>query len=1093
MISEIEKKSLRRGSAKRRFFLFLRHSFVWVLGGVLLLWLSSYFLIASVAEQKLSELSGGAAYVQSGRLKLSGAVRLKGVAIAADRASLAARPIVQADEIEVRLNLWKLLRGKFHIDSVALDDFLLTSDYYPDKRQWNFQALFQRPADSQDSSSLPGKIPFVTIDNGIVQVSRFEKDKLQMVTTIGFNGQLAAQRADLQYSFSLRADDRFGFGGSVLEGVFKPSVENKRALLSLEGRVDMGETVLFENAWNVEQFRMACEFDQREIELQRCAFSLGDGQGSIVGSLKSLADGNRELNAQLDFQNLKLSHQHQPNAFVYSEEVLGWLGAGAGKFLNRYRPAGTGDVKLSIEGVWGQLGDAIVNGTVTCRDISILNANFPYEVEGITGEIAIADSDLELKNLAGTHGDVDVTVEGTVKDNGPNSDVDIRVASPNMRFDNDLKTALNESLQKVWFSFVPSGRTGLAYRYTRSPKGEKTETLTMELKNAGMVYDHFPYPLENLTGTITYESDAVAFKNLLAHYEDGRSVALNGQVLELRSGRPNFKIHVDAKQIPVNEMLINAMPEDSRRFFNELEIDGLADIDVDVFRNETGKRLLDVIAKVTLDGKRLVYENFNVPMSDVHLSAVITHDLVDLKKLKAAVDGGTIAMKGQIRPEGTEPGRPDLNLDVDFKRFDLNETFWAAAGADANELLGNLRLQGRVDAKGHLVINSATGKKTDLTIRCDDNPVLWVGQELCRADGTLRLASDKVFFSELQLKDIALESLPKELLSEKTDAIYKVLEPHGKVSIFLKDGFIQTGPKGIRKIDVIGGLDLQEIACGSRQRLDRLTGQVNGTFEADFQAGQCEVMARYDIRQFYWKDYLVNNLQGQLAYDPATSLFTSQQFSANLYDGLVTGDVDIDFGDDDKAAYQFSLSLDGAAVKDLLVVEYTSALENVMEGLASGRLYLEGDFKQLADSRGKVSVSVKDIKLGKQSLMGKVLTAMQLRTPKEFVFNEIEIKAFIQGRMLIIESARMVGDPMIFRGSGTLNLDTQEISMEMVGFDRLMGKEDTILDQLARGIGKALWKVELRGTVEEPKIEAVFFSVLKQPLDIFKKKKQEQP
>jgi hypothetical protein len=47
--------------------------------------------------------------------------------------------------------------------------------------------------------------------------------------------------------------------------------------------------------------------------------------------------------------------------------------------------------------------------------------------------------------------------------------------------------------------------------------------------------------------------------------------------------------------------------------------------------------------------------------------------------------------------------------------------------------------------------------------------------------------------------------------------------------------------------------------------------------------------------------------------------------------------------------------------------------------------------------------------------------------------------------------------------------------------------EDTVLDLLVRGIGSALWKVEIQGDLDSPDVNAVFLSVLKQPLDVFRK------
>jgi len=115
------------------------------------------------------------------------------------------------------------------------------------------------------------------------------------------------------------------------------------------------------------------------------------------------------------------------------------------------------------------------------------------------------------------------------------------------------------------------------------------------------------------------------------------------------------------------------------------------------------------------------------------------------------------------------------------------------------------------------------------------------------------------------------------------------------------------------------------------------------------------------------------------------------------------------------------------------------------------------------------------------------LTAVQLKRPENFVFSEIELAADIRASELIFDRVRMVGDPMVFHGKGTVDLKSRQIAMELASWDRMVQGEDNVLDMLFRGIGSALWKVEIQGDLDEPNVNAVYLSVLKQPLGVFKK------
>lgn len=1086
MISEDENKQLHRLSAKWRLFLFFRHSFVWVLAGLVVLWLSSFFLVGSIAEQKIGELCGGAAYVQSGRLTLSGGIRLKGVMIASDKALLADDPILQVDVLDIKMNPWRVLRGDFVVRSMHLEDFLLAADYDDESDRWNFQQLaFQRSSQSQS------RIPFVTVRNGALRVQQISPDQTKSITAVGLNGHIAAQTGERAYTFTLEADGRYGFGDSTLKGTLNLGDDSQSGQLAMQGHIAMPEARVFDNSWNLENIQLECDFDKQQFRVSRCDFSMGQGQFHFSGGLDKTKQGHRGFNLDMSVQQFSLSQQHQANSIVYSPAVLKRMGPGLGGFFERYHPTGAGDIDLSVRGSFGDLRAADISGAVVCRDVSILPDQFPYPVDQMTGQIELAGNDLRLKELKGQHGDVELAIDGAILDMGANSQIDIRVTSPNMQLNDDLYKALDESIKKVWFSFMPQGRTQLDYRYQRSADGRRDTTLTLELKDTGLVYDQFPYPLENLTGTVIIEPDHVKFDNLVAHYDDQRKVTLNGQVLELRSKQPNFRIHVDAEQIPVDDELIQAMPVGPRGFFDKLEIDAAANIDVDIFRNETGKRLLDFIAKIQIDGQRLVYDDFALPMTDVHLAADITHELVQLHRFKGTTDGGSVDMSGLIVPKGEDVTRPGLCLDLNLTQFDLNETFWTVVGADATEMLGDLRLQGRINANGHLTLNLSgpTFGANDLVIQFLENPILLKDQQFAKAQGQLHWVDDQILFEQYDLKDVFLESIPRELLSEAARSVYDSLVPRGMLAITVNDGFIEIGDEGFRKMDVIGNVNLEQVACGDDEDLHQFYGQADGQLSIDFKTGDCRALAKYDVDHFLWKEYLVKDLRGQFVYDPNTSHFESRDFTAQLYDGQVTGDLEVDLSDADKTNYQLNVELTGADVKQLLGAEHDQALKNIIGGLASGTLNLEGDFKQLAESRGTVTAQVKEMKLGNQSLMGRVLTAMKFRTPNEFMFREIQVEATVHGPVLTIGSARMVGDPLIFRGTGTLNLETKAIRMDLVAFDRFVGKEDTIIDMLARGIGKALWKIELRGDIDNPKIDAVFLSVLKSPLNMFKKKK----
>ncbi len=215
---------------------------------------------------------------------------------------------------------------------------------------------------------------------------------------------------------------------------------------------------------------------------------------------------------------------------------------------------------------------------------------------------------------------------------------------------------------------------------------------------------------------------------------------------------------------------------------------------------------------------------------------------------------------------------------------------------------------------------------------------------------------------------------------------------------------------------------------------------------------------------------------------------TSEGFTAALYDGLVIGNLKMELQPDEAPRYQLELNYDDVDVQMLLAAGEKTPSQGAMQGSAVGRLALEGDISDFLTSRGTFETTIVDMKMGRQSLLGKILTAVQLKRPENFVFSEIDLSAAILGPELIFEHIRMVGNPLIFHGQGKVNFQNRQLEMELASWDRKLGDEKTILDTLARGISSALWKVKVHGTLDMPEVDAVYLSVLKQPLNIFKKK-----
>jgi hypothetical protein len=272
----------------------------------------------------------------------------------------------------------------------------------------------------------------------------------------------------------------------------------------------------------------------------------------VSGRLEFARDGAFDVSA--DLAGFVISDRPAVNAVVYGDSAMELLGRWAEGFLRRFRPRGLGDADLRLRGRWDEISRTEVTGRVVCQDISIEDTRFPYRLEGMQGVIAFSGRSLTLDSLVCRHGAWEFIIDGSIEEFGAEMETRLRVVSGEIRFDEDVYRALGAEGKRMWLRFrVGTGRSIIRIGVFRMGGSQR---LTVELLDAGAVYEHFPYPLEHLTGQIVFEPNRVSLSHVEAHYADSRKVRLDGAV----SGSDDFSMRVRAERIPLDGLLLEAMP-----------------------------------------------------------------------------------------------------------------------------------------------------------------------------------------------------------------------------------------------------------------------------------------------------------------------------------------------------------------------------------------------------------------------------------------------------------------------------------------------------------------------------------------------------
>lgn len=1080
-------RSHRRFLARHRFMLYLEAGLFWALCVAGLFYATSFLIIPSIAESQLQKRCGGVVNIESGRFAGLGGLRLKGLVIFADTETPSDVPILQADNVDIQFNPWALMVGRWRMRSVNLSDILLTADFHTRIRRWNLSNLSFRTGSSENLKRLPE----ITLKHAVLRFRKITPDSTQILTTVGLEGMVTKKTTRHEYDFILQTDGRFGYGASQLQGGFQIAAKQRQNRFWATGNILFPESGVLQNRWDVQNISFDGTWDENTVTINESIFTMGTGTGRMTGQIIPSRDWLMDINVSLrDFQ---LSEYAAADTFVYSR-LYDFLGSGANQFFQRYHPAGIGSIgsdrkMFNIKASLRHLSKAECYGIIYCDDISVTDRHFPYTLEHLTGEIEIKGKALELKHLKALHNDVDLIVSGTVEKNDPHSVIDFKVTSHNMQLDEDLFRALPDSAKQVWYEFSPTGRIEVDHRFQQSADGAKRMDLTLNLKGINALYKHFRYPLKNLTGQIDIDPKHLRLNELTAAYPDGRRITIDGLISNMDQPVPDMQIDVSAHQIPVDSNLIMILPQAQQAFFENLQIDAVADANIIATQDPVNRQYLSITADMDVIADTLLYKPLPLPMKDVTIKASMTPEVFRLDTLKGQAPGGVISLEaGQLYPQGRDPNHPGYRVGLEMENYELTPEFWQAAITDPNRIPAGFEILGPVDVNGFLEVNLPIQQAggTDLAIHCNNNVLIVSGNETARIQGSVRLQDQTIELRDFNLNDVVLEFVPVELMTGRTKLLYESIRPRGRANIQFEQGRIVYDQDRITQADLNAEVDLRDVSSYG-DAIKQLNGSCRGQVIIDSDLNRLHTQAIYKIESLLYSNLLTKNLSGSLTYDPNQMQFKSEDLQADLYDGRINGTCRINLNPLAGTGYELDLKYDQVDVPQLLAAARQETSDLPGRGKASGSLGLGGTFDNITAFQGGLTATVQDVQIGRQSLLGKILTAVQLKRPENFAFSQIELRADIQYPELVFNRIRMIGQPFVFEGTGRMDLFARQIKMQLAAWDRVASDRQTILDTLARGMGSALWHVEVDGSLDDPNVKAVYLSLLKQPLDVFKK------
>jgi hypothetical protein len=996
--------------------------------------------------------------------------------------------ILSADNVYARFSLSSFLLLRPRLKVIDVDGFVFNARHNLDTGRWNLSALNIMPFKSNSK-----RMPSIRLRDGMLEYSKVSQGGARVTLRTPLDARFDYdEETNSGYSFEITtATMASGFGKSRLTGYWKPGN------VTIAGGVSSVDVPELEMAWIIDVLAAELKYDQND------AFSL-------KMTIKNL-DSRRSQGSQ-----------RVPLAGSVFLEKSGPFAA-LQRFFEQYQPRGKIDVDLQASGDLNQLSASTLSGTVYCKDVAFCHHKFQYPIEHLAGPIDFTEHSIKLNHLIGRHGDVELSFDGLATDTGPFWQYDIRIRSDKISLDSDLYDALSAREQEFWCDFSPTGFAAIDYQLSRTSQTDRHDQLMVKLRGGDAVYRHFPYPLNNLSGALSFEGDKITFSDVVSEVNE-RKITVNGEITTDRSKNLRYDVSIQVNNMPLDSTLEAALPERQRNLYRQFGPTGLADGRIDVSA-KTGQPM-SFTADLSFKEASLKCEEFPFAASGITARAIFTPDLITVKEFSGRHENGLISLKGQIRPVG-EHGQLLCDIALKLEQTQLNSNLLGLLPRSLEKIAADLTPEGKVTASVDFHKTSPT-KPPDYSIalHCLHDSIII--PRLCYLlkdiTGTLTIDPNQITFDDLvaaiggdtpgdankatiklngevALSDQAFSSAILDLdangvhfdeqlaraLPPHVQPLYDKLAPAGTFDLNFENIRLLKTDDGGTSMDFAGAVTLNKFAfemSGSRMQLGAAL-TTEGTYKTGEGLTACR--AALDDGTMRIKGKSLTGLKANILYDPASRQWATEDLTADFYGGRLKGKFTLKQPAGQAGEYVLQTGFDNVDLKQFLA---DTDLQKVPEnGHTSGKM--SGSFSmnaRIGDNSSRIGtckLQINDMQVGKLSPLAKLLIVLQLTEPQDYAFDQMFVDSYIRHNGLLVKKLDLSGRDVAFYGSGQMDLQTQNVDLSLIARGRRLATDDpSILQSLTEGLGQGVVRMNVTGNLHDPKVTTKALPFIESTLQI---------
>ncbi|MGB2985706.1 MAG: AsmA-like C-terminal region-containing protein [Phycisphaerae bacterium] len=800
-------------------------------------------------------------------------------------------------------------------------------------------------------------------------------------------------------------------------------------------------------------------------------------------------------------------------------------------FYRDYNPHGVIDLNIEATRRAGRAEPIVVRrARLTARGGDASCRYFPYRVQNLVGTIEYSPDGVFIRDLRGQRGGGAVTVNGRLAQPTRWATKELAITGTGIPIDDELCRALPARYRKIREQFAPKGTLDVELALTQ-PAGDDGQAARWEsqasiaLRGVSANYIGFPYPVDQLTGTLIVDKDSLQVVDVAGRSGEAR-ISVGGTVTFDQGEISNLDLAVRGEDVAFNDPFLTALPAETRGHVNVFHPSGRFDIQTSLTLEPETKKVVHT-SLVTLNDVSVQYEKVPVDVTDVLGQLHITPDELVVDGLTGLYRGAIVSAEGIFKRTGAEPA---AQLTIRSRGLRIDETLIAALPSKLRSAMEDWQIDGPIamettfstnpaDETGTFVIRTLVrlsgaavhhpffpipfhdvqGEVTidDGGVRATDIAAHY-GAASVHADFEVRLGdSSEEGTITLSATGVTLDDSVRGLLPERLFTGSDRLSPAGSIDLHLdRLRWERSGAEARREWLISGYVELNDVALRGVANLERMSGTLTGSgsivdrlggtsLSGDLTLSAMTLMGRrLTHTESAWSYARVANGEGRLAFD---------SIQGRVYDGSLTGRVEAMF-DADKSGYNLSTTVRGMQIEPFLNAARaaSSAGSEPVEvrGLADGHLYLSGVVGDPSSRRGGGRFEILDGHIYRLPIILAILNVLNLSIPDQDAFDDARADFYIVGNRMQVKDIVLRGGVLALVGSGTMSLPDLGVDLDLVNVSPHRWARVPVLTNLVEAASHELVELHVTGPLSQPTVRVRPFRGIREEFNrLFKKRK----